>query len=797
MKVLKFGGKSLSNGSPLDRVLSIISKEHQQSELSVVVSARGNSTDLLLGMYHKAIEGEQFEDVLERFFEMQNEVLYDEQIIAYRLELARLLNSIRLLKVENVHLECRVLAFGELLSAYTVSKLLKDVGKKTVLVDAREWFVLKENGEINLPRSSSLVRNFYNGLNRGEIPIVTGFIAINEEGEPVTLGRNGSNYSATILANLIDAEEVQNWTNVDGIYSANPKFVRQASLISELSYKEANELANFGTHILHSKTILPLIEKEIPLIIKNSFIPEGKGTRITKSGGAKGIKAVSVIEDVALITIEGRGLIGEVGIDARIFTALSKKGISVRLIAQASSERGIGFVVDKENGQKAWELLLKEFEIERKQDLISSIQFHIDKAIIAILGRHNFALEKAIGGLRRNKIWMHLISNSISGEHISLVVDNNQLKKAVNVVHNHVFGALKTLNLVTIGKGTVGGKLLDQITQTTAEVVKQRGLKINVVGAVDSQRFFIDENGIGRDWRKQLNSSKKVLNYDTLLEELEKTGLENIVIADNTSSENVTTLYPEFLKRGYDIVASNKKGNSASYQFYQELRDVLRRKGRQFYYETNVGAGLPLIDTLKNLRHSSDKVQKIVGVFSGSLSYIFNHFSQGDKPFSEVLSKAVELGLTEPDPREDLGGQDVARKLIILAREIGLKSEFEEVEIENLLPSELRDIQNYDAFLVESQKLDEHYQVLKESLQPNEVLRYVGELDVAANRLSVNLMKADRQSPLGNIKNSDSIFEIYTEGYGTQPIIIQGAGAGAEVTARGVYSDLLRLGKGY
>ena len=361
-------------------------------------------------------------------------------------------------------------------------------------------------------------------------------------------------------------------------------------------------------------------------------------------------------------------------------------------------------------------------------------------------------------------------------------------------MHNQVFGAIKTLNLFAIGKGTVGGKLIDQILETKDSMIDQRGLKINVIGVVDSQRYVINENGLSSNWREELKNSSDSNNFSEILKRLSETGLENIVIADNTSSLEVANLYPTFMRYGIDIVASNKKANSIDYSFYKELRSDLKKRARHFFYETNVGAGLPIIDTLKHLHNSSDQITRIKVVLGGSISYIFKEYSESQESFSKILADAKNKGFTEPDPREDLSGMDVARKLLILAREVGMTCEFEDVEIQSLIPEKLNDTNDYTEFMGQKGTLDLHYEAIKKELQPNEVLRYIGDLDTMAGSLKVSLVKASKNSPLGNIKNADSIFEIYTKGYGEQPMVIQGAGAGAEVTARGVYSDLLRIG---
>ncbi|MHA6250264.1 bifunctional aspartate kinase/homoserine dehydrogenase I [Pontibacter sp. CAU 1760] len=798
MKVLKFGGKSLSNGEPIESVISIIKKEVATEAVAVVVSARGQSTDILLRLYDKAVRGEEFAADLQAFAAVQH--IQGSDMDTYLQELEAVLQALKLIGIENERARDRVLAFGEVISAQTVVGLLRQQGIAAVFVDARTLLTATckdKEATVDFETSASKTKAFFQSLQPQQVPVITGFIAADPEGKTVTLGRNGSNYTATLIASFIHASEVQNWTNVDGVYTASPKYVKNAQRIPYLSYREANELANFGANVLHSKTILPLMESGIPLKVFNSFAPSLQGTLIDEKGAGKGIKAVSTIEEVSLVSLEGRGLLGKVGIDARIFSALSSRNISVRLISQASSERGIGFVINQEDAANAENVLQEEFKEELESGDISRIQIDSDKAIIAIVGRHNYALEKAIYGLRRNRIWMYLISNSINGEHISLVVDHKSLKKAVNVVHNQVFGAIKTLHLFAFGKGTVGGKLLDQIIETGDEVVKRRNLMIRIVGVADSNKMLFNEDGLGKNWRQELEASTNQSDFSAIIEQLKASGLENIVVADNTSSQALTELYPDIVNSGFDIVASNKKANSISYDFYQNLRSILKRRGKLFYYETNVGAGLPLIDTIKHLHNSSDKIERIRGVFSGSLSYIFNNYSVTDKPFSAVLSEARSGGLTEPDPREDLSGMDVARKLIILAREVGLRSELEDVAVESLVPEFAASANTYADFLEMTSEVDAYFAQIKQSLQPDEVLRYVGDLEVAANKLTVSLVKAPKNSPLGSIKNADSIFEIFTESYGTQPIVIQGAGAGAEVTARGVYSDLLRIGGQY
>ncbi|MDH5366328.1 MAG: bifunctional aspartate kinase/homoserine dehydrogenase I [Cyclobacteriaceae bacterium] len=796
MRVLKFGGKSLKKGKPINNVIDIVVEEQKQGQLSVIVSAIGSSTDQLIQLYELAVVNKDFHHELQQFIDYQNLVEYGLNLESTFIELQEVLESLQKLKVNSKRAKDRVLSFGELISAQVVEHLLKKKNINAQFVDARKLIKVRKSEndfEIDKVQSQQLTQTYFKNINPDIVSIITGFIASNEINETVTLGRNGSNYTATLIAYFTNAKEVQNWTDIDGIYTASPKFVSNAKRIDHLSYKEAHEMANFGAKILHPKTIEPLREKGIPLKIYSSIDKKKEGTLIDSSGSEKGIKAVSVIEDVVLVTIESKGLKGKIGIDARIFTILDQHEIGVRLISQASSDRGIGFVVDADDAERAHLLLNKEFANDIDHNSVSSITLNKEMAVIAILGRHNYSLEKAIHGLRRNKIWMHLISNSISGEHISLVVDNKNLKKGVNIVHSQVFGVTKTLNVFALGKGTVGASFINQIIQTPDNLIKKRNLKINIIGVADSQKYIFNPNGIGANWLEELKQSDRVNNLPEILQELKNSTLENVILVDNTASQTIADTYIEIMESGLDIVASNKKANASPYSYYENIRNIVRKKGRHFLYETNVGAGLPIINTLQQMSDSADVVYKIRGVFSGSLSYIFNQFSERTDAITDIVLEAREKGFTEPDPRDDLNGMDVARKLIILAREIGMKPEIEDIKVQNLIPNELLNEVNFDTFLSKRKTFDNHYSTVKNDLDADEVLRYVGELDVQKNELSVSLVKASKQSPLGNIKNADAIFEIYTEAYGKQPIVIQGAGAGAEVTAQGVFGDLLRI----
>ncbi|UTW61785.1 bifunctional aspartate kinase/homoserine dehydrogenase I [bacterium SCSIO 12741] len=792
MKILKFGGKSLAEREGRKNALQIIKYEKQQGEVAVVVSAIGDTTDRLQSWIDEAVNLEGWKKAWMDFTEIYKDYLHLPEVQDLLKELESK-GKQTALDSNKDQLANEVLAYGERLSSELIAHELQNLGLKALPIDARKLIKVRD-GAVLERQSRENTELYFEHFNFDQIPVITGYIASDEQGRTQTLGRNGSNYSASLLSNFLQAEEFQNWTNVDGVFTAKPDLVDDARVIEKMTYQEAHEMANFGTNVLHPKTLSPLLETNIRLSIRNTFKPDFPGTQVDSKGGRKGIKSISVLENVAMISIEGSGLLDNIGIDARIFAALSKANISIRLIAQASSERGIGFVVDKDQGKQAQKALQAEFWPEWEKGWIRSIALNTEIAIIAILGRHNYSLEKAISGLRRNRIWMHLISNSISGFHISLVVDSKHLQKAVNVVHSQVFGALKTIHVFGLGKGVVGGTLIDQLLATSPQLIEQRRLQIKVIGVADSRRILYRPEGITSDWRRELANSREVNNLEDLLKTLKQSGLENLVIADNTSSQEISNRYPDILRAGIDLVASNKKHNSGSLEVYQRVRQLVERKGRKFYYETNVGAGLPIIDTLKHLRDSADVLTEIKGVYSGSLSYLFNTFSEGKKSFTDVLLEARELGYTEPDPREDLSGLDVARKLVILAREAGVDVSLEDVKVEGLIPESLRELDSFEDLLKYRNELDEDYLNRLKSIAQDHVLRYVGEANCRTGELKVSLVQVPRSTALGQMKGADSLFEIYTEAYGQNPMIIQGAGAGGEVTARGVYSDLIRIG---
>ena len=801
MQILKFGGKSLANGKGLETVLSIISnKVAQGQEIAVVVSARDKATDQLESMLERAARGEDISGDFTAFKEYQiagEDIDFSEEFSV----LQRIFDGVSLLGDYNDKIKDNTLAQGEVLSAKYVAHLLRKRGIQAAFADSRQFYVTNSlfgNAQLQEEASHRRTLDYFAQFPKGTTPIVTGFIAANELGQTTTLGRNGSNYSASILANILNAEELQNYTHVDGIFTANPELVADAKIIERLSFEEANELANFGTSILHAKTIIPLLEKKIPLRILNTFKPNDAGTLICEAQDSiGGIRAISVLENYALVILEGRGLLGKVGVDARIFRALAQAQISVSIISQGSSERGIGFLVTNKDAHKAKQALEKEFESDVYSHDVSGVSLVEEVGVVSIVGQNLADFDKPYNALIRNQVIPLLINNSATGRNVSVVIHKKDLPKAVNVIHGEIFQISKRINLVIFGRGTVGGTLIEQIFQARADILKRRNINLQIVAIANSKEVVFNHKGISPADYTAFDTLKVPYQISELIAQVQQHHLENLIAIDVTASKAFVENYLPLVENGFDLVSANKIANTIGYPFYKKLRETLTQYKKQYLYETNVGAGLPLIDTIKLLHHSGENITRIRGIFSGTLSFLFNTYSASDAPFSEILQKAIDSGYTEPDPREDLCGNDVGRKLLILARELDLENEFKEVSIENLIPPALRE-GSREEFLSRLKEFDPIYQEIKDKAPQGTVLRYVGDLhgdlsQTATARLEVKLVSVPVTSALGQVKGADSIFEIYTESYGENPIVIQGAGAGAAVTARGVFGDILRI----
>lgn len=800
MKILKFGGKSLSNGEGLNKVVSIIAEKVNQGEkIAVVVSARGNATDELEYILKIAAKNGDYKRLLENFKTYQISDYPQVDLSEEFTILDKLYEGVSLIGDYSNKIKDQILSKGELLSAKLLTAILIEKGIPANFADSRE--LLKTDSKFGDAQpleqlSKKNVVNYFKEHNGSTVNIITGFIGSNNNNDTTTLGRNGSNYTASLIANYLNAEELQNFTHVDGIYTANPDLVADAKKIEFLSFNEANELANFGATILHAKTIIPLLEKNIPLRILNTFNHENRGTLITSDTAKEGIKTLSVLENVSLLNLEGRGLLGKAGVDARIFKVMGDHNISVSIISQGSSERGIGLVVATDKATTAMVELEKEFENDFYSKDVNQITVTDNVSVISIIGQDLSTFHKPYTALIKNKIVPILFNNTVTGKNVSLVVKKSELNKALNVIHGEIFGVSKKINIAIFGHGLVGGTLINQILESADAIEKRKDIKLNVFAIANSKKLILNKNGVTADWKNEIQNKGLDYTIKDIIEYADKYHLENLIAIDNTASASFVENYIPLAESSFDLISSNKVANTLTYGFYKELRKVLAENQKNYLYETNVGAGLPLIDTIKLLHLSGENITKIKGVFSGTLSYLFNNFSAKDAPFSEILQEAIDNGYTEPDPREDLCGNDVGRKLLILARELDLQNEFEEISIQNLIPEHLRE-GNVSHFLTKLKEFDPIYDKIKADQKPNHVLRYIGELsgDLQNDKgnLEVKLVSVPSDTALGGLKGSDSFFEIYTESYGDRPIVIQGAGAGSAVTARGVFGDILRL----
>ena len=808
MKILKFGGKSLDNGSGILTVLDIIIDNYRAGEAPVVVvSARGKSTDALLALAEQACAGEPYEAALQAFWEhqCQDTTLRFE---AERVQLERLLSGISLLGECSPRTADELVSYGEVLSSQYVAQALKDRGYEAVAIDSGDFLVTDAHygsASVFTEASRERCRALFAGLPAGVIPIVTGFIARDEAGRRTTLGRNGSNYSAALLANFLEASLMENYTHVDGIYTANPSVVAEARKIDELSYADAAELSQFGAEILHIKTIEPLQERDIPLRVLNTFSygEVSNGTLVTAHPRDKVVRALASLSGKALIHFEGRNMLGRSGIDARIFRSFEAAEVSVSLIAQGSTERGTAIVVDEEEADRAVEALVQEFHHDLETGHVTKIYAEKGLAVVAIIGLNLLEFDRPYRALVRNRILPILLSNSVPENTLCLLVrDDEEREKALKVIHGELFERPKRIHLAVIGHGTVGGAFIGQIIQQRELLIAQKNIDLRIFAIADSRHLLLSPSGAEADWATELERApfsgdlaEAIISYG------QRQALENMILVDNTSSPVIASHYARYAAEGFDIVSSNKKANIAPYADYSYLRDTLQRHRRSYRYETNVGAGLPLIDNLKLLHLSGERITRIHGLFSGSLSYIFNRLTEEpERSLRSIVEESARLGLTEPDPREDLSGEDVARKVLILVRELDVPAELSDVRWENPVPEALRSLSLED-FWARFGELEASIEALRATAKPDEVLRYVGDIvwdDVRQEAtLSAGLRLVSRTSPLGRVSGADSCFEIYTESYGSQPIVIQGAGAGAAVTARGVFGDVLRLAEGY
>ena len=812
---MKFGGTSVGSSNAIKQVIAIIQKSLSQYKIAVVCSAMSSVTNnlILAGTYAKAQNKDGYLDILKKLENIHLEVIHTlipvmhqsstiAKIKVLLNKLEDILEGISLLNEFSAKTSDLVLSFGEILSCCMVADIMQNNGINAEFIDARKYIKTDSkfgNAKVDFDLTNINLQNLVNKLiKEKKTPVITGFIASNINNETTTLGRGGSDYTASIIGAAICSEMVEIWTDVDGVMTADPRLVKTAFTIPELSYHEAVELSHFGAKIIYTPTLFPAITKNIPLLVKNTFNPDNNGTLVSNKVSTNDflIKGISSLNNISMLVIEGVSLAGVPGVLNRIFSALSKNNISVILVTQASSEYSICLVIDKTHGSDAVNFINTEFVHEINAGQMDMVLLREDVSIISIVGA---GMCKTIGisgklyeSLGRNGISIVAIAQGSSEFNISTVIENKHLSKAMNVIHEVFFNKnLNTsINIFMVGTGLIAKALLRQINETAEYLLKEKNLQLNLISVANSKKMLMNKDGISfKTWLDALTNSGTPMNLRSYIEEMKSLNLPNAVFVDCTSNQDVAFCYENILKASISVVTPNKLANSSSYKSYKNLRDLTAQHKIKFMYETNVGAGLPIINTLQNLLISGDEVIRIEGVLSGTLSYIFNSF-KGDKKFSDIVKEAKEKGYTEPDPRDDLNGMDVARKILILAREAGAIIDLAEVKIDNLIPEECKNATSIEDFFIKLEKNNSYFDEKKfQAEKENKVLRYVAKYE--NKTVSINLIMVDRSNPLYSLSGSDNMISFTTNRYKDRPLVVQGPGAGAEVTASGVFANII------
>lgn len=807
MKVLKFGGTSVGSAESILNVKKIV--EAEQEPVIVVVSALGGITDRLIKTSQLALAGDttyltEFEEMATRHYQMIDAIIPEGKdkdslvgtVTALLEELKSIYQGVYLIRDLSPKTSAAIVSYGERISSNIVA----------VLIDGAKWFDSRTfiKTEVKSGRSrlaseltNELVKKAFVELPK--VSLVPGFISTDaESGEVTNLGRGGSDYTAAIIAAALDASVLEIWTDVDGFMTADPRVISTAYTINELSYVEAMELCNFGAKVVYPPTIYPVCVKDIPICIKNTFNPKGKGTIIKKDvegDQKKPIKGISSINGTSLITVSGLSMVGVIGVNRRIFSALAGNGISVFLVSQASSENSTSIGVRDEDADAACDVLNAEFAKEIETGAMYHMKAESGLATVAIVGenmKHTPGIAgKLFGTLGRSGINVIACAQGASETNISFVVDGKYLRKTLNVIHDSFFlSEFQELNLFLCGVGTVGSSLIAQLSSQREKLMEERGLKLKVVGIASGHHAIFDREGIELSNYRELLAASEPSNIQRLRNEVIGMNIFNSVFVDCTASVEVAGLYQEFLEHNISVVAANKEAASADYATYEKLKSTARRRGVKFLFETNVGAGLPIIRTINDLLNSGDKILKIEAVLSGTLNYIFNKIS-ADIPFSKTVQMAKEEGYSEPDPRVDLSGKDVIRKLVILARESGYQIEQTEVEKHLFVPDKFFE-GTLDEFWAALPSLDAGFEERRKVLESeNKRWRFVSKYE--NGKASVALCEVEMQHPFYNLEGSNNIILLTTERYKEYPMLIQGYGAGAAVTAAGVFADIMSV----
>ncbi len=812
MKVLKFGGTSVGSSENINKVIKIVNNASENDAVVVVVSAVGGITDKLMNASSKAISKDldyksDFNTLKQQHIEIIDALLTGaslestKDIILEKLsELEKLLDGIYLINELSPQTTDKLLSFGELMSSLIIFEAMQQEGLNVQLKNSQNLIVTDSNftnAAVQFEETNANITSYF-AHNDKLITILPGFIAKSEDGEITTLGRGGSDYTAAIVASALNVNSLEIWTDVSGMFTTNPKLVKQAKPIQKLSYYEAIELSHFGAKVLYPPTVLPVLSKNIPILIKNTMAPDEDGTLITKNvenGSANPIKGISNVNGISLLTLQGNGMVGIPGFSKRLFETLAHEKINVIITTQASSEHSICVGVADKDAKLAKLILDKEFENEISLLKIDPLVLEQHLSIVAVIGdrmkNHQGISGNMFSTLGKNNVNIRAIAQGASERNITAVIAEKDVKKALNCLHESFFEVeTKQLNLFVIGVGNVGSSLLSQIEKQTSYIQNILKLKINIVGLSNSKHMAFDVSGIElSSWQDVLSKGQKT-DPIAFFEKTKALNLRNSICVDVTASAIVAETYAHYLKESIAVIACNKIACSANFEQYKNLKDLSRKYNVPFLFETNVGAGLPVIDTLNHLIASGDRIHSIQAVLSGSLNFIFNNFNSSTT-FHDVVKQAQKEGYTEPDPRIDLSGTDVARKLLILARESGYTLDMSDVSNESFLPSGALEAHSVDAFYELIKSKDDAFKTLLTSALDNDAqLKYVASFkDGKAN---VGLKEIPAGHPFYNLEGKDNIVMFYTDRYNDQPLIIKGAGAGSEVTASGLFADIIR-----
>ena len=809
MKVLKFGGTSVGSVESILNVKKIV--EAEKGPVIVVVSALGGITDKLIATATMASRGDvayekEFSGIIARHLSVIEGVIPDtekckdvqKQTMSLLDELGNIFRGVYLINDLSSKTSDAIVSYGERISSLIVSNVIDGAR----LYDSRKFIkTVKQFNKhmVDFEATNALVKETFAELPK--VALVPGFISTSREnGEITNLGRGGSDYTASILATALDADTLEIWTDVDGFMTADPRVINSAYVIDRLTFIEAMELCNFGAKVIYPPTIYPVYHKNIPIRIRNTFNPDAPGTYISREPGHERgkamIKGISSINDTCLITVQGLGMVGVIGVNYRIFKTLAKNGISVFMVSQASSENNTSFAVRNADAALAVKVLDEEFAVERAQGEISDMQAETDLATVAIVGenmkRTPGIAGKLFGTLGRSGISVVACAQGASETNISFVIKLEHLRKALNSIHDSFFlSEYKVLNLFVTGIGTVGGKLLEQIRSQQPKLMEKNGLKLNVVGIADADHAIFSRDGLDLNtYKEKLQQEGKPTSPELLRDEILGMNIFNAVFVDCTASPQVADLYEVLLSHNVSVVAANKIAASSPYRNYARLKEIARHKGVKYLFETNVGAGLPIINTMNDLRNSGDHILKLEAVLSGTLNYIFNTI-RADVPLSQAIRMAKEARYSEPDPRIDLSGKDVIRKLVILAREAGYPVEQEDV-VKNLFIPDAYFNGSLDDFWKNIPALDEDFEERRRKLEAaDKRFRFVARME--QGKCEVGLQEVDHRHPFYDLEGSNNIIMISTERYYDYPMIIKGYGAGADVTAAGVFADIISI----